>query len=390
MIDNQEGVFLSKKDQITFNIIEKFRLGKLSRKDAALKLNVCERTISRVVSRIKKLGFKGLKHGNCKKVPVNKIPEKLVKKYVDLYKERYSKFNFSHALEMIAHQEGLEEINYQKFRRACRKEGLGKVKRRRTSKARVARERMANEGHMWQMDGSPEKWNGEEEWSLIALIDDATSLIPGADFSKSETTWACMNVVREAIEKFGRPEFILTDKAGWAKGTSKRSNFSQFSRACDELGITVITTSSPESKGRIERANRTFQDRLIPELDLHDIKTMKDCRRYLKQVFLPGWDEKFSVVPRSDENRYEPIPDHIDLRNIFCIKYQRVVLRDHTISYQNERYKLIPKSDESFKGKEVTVHQYEDKSIAIFYAGRRLEHQYLAKPVKRGWFKGVG
>ena len=86
------------------------------------------------------------------------------------------------------------------------------------------------------------------------MIDDATSEIPVARFFESETTLACMKVLRAVIEAKGVPQMIYTDEAGWAGGGEKRRGSSQFVRACEELGICVITTSSAESKERIERA----------------------------------------------------------------------------------------------------------------------------------------
>ena len=51
-------------------------------------------------------------------------------------------------------------------------------------------------------------------------------------------------------------------------------------RACDELGIEIIFANSPQGKGRIERSFDTFQDRLVPELRLHNITDMESANRY--------------------------------------------------------------------------------------------------------------
>ena len=115
------------------------------------------------------------------------------------------------------------------------------------------RERMANEGLLLQMDGSPHCWNGKDQWCLIAAIDDATSKIPAAQFFPTETTWGCMAVQRTIIERFGVPEALYVDGAGWAGGGPKRQFFSQFVRAAEELGIRVIFATSAQAKGRIAR-----------------------------------------------------------------------------------------------------------------------------------------
>ena len=133
---------------------------------------------------------------------------------------------------------------------------------------------MPAEGYLLQMDGSPHRYNGRDIWSLILAIDDATSEIPHGEFFLSETTTACMQVLRRIVEKKGLPRALYVDKAGWAGG-GKRVEFCQFHRACEELGIQVLFANSPEAKGRVERSFNTIQDRIIPELRLAKIKTMK-------------------------------------------------------------------------------------------------------------------
>ena len=231
------------------------------------------------------------------------------------YRSKYEAFNFSHALEMMAlHEVAPGKVCYSTFRKWCRQECLGKVRRRRTAKARISRERSAQEGFMLQMDGSPHNWFGTEKSCLITMIDDATSNIPSAIFFDTETTWGCFTVLLEVISEYGIPEIILTDQAGWSTGGTKRESFSQFARACEELDIKLIGTPSAESKGRVERSNRTNQDRLVPELQLYGISSMKDANRYLKQVYLPHWREMLTVSPTSPHKRYKKVPPTIDSR----------------------------------------------------------------------------
>jgi len=47
-----------------------------------------------------------------------------------------------------------------------------------------------------------------------------------------------------------------------------------------------VGAPSAESKGRVERLNRTMQYRRAPELKLYGIIARIDANRYLKQVFL--------------------------------------------------------------------------------------------------------
>jgi hypothetical protein len=245
---------------------------------------------------------------------------------------------------------------------------------------------MASEGLLLQMDGSQHKWNGKDEWCLIGLIDDATSEMPAARFFPGETTFGCMAVLRAVIEAKGVPQMIYTDCAGWAGGSTKRAQFSHFTRACEELGIRVLTTSSPQSKGRIERAWRTMQDRLIPELRVAGITNMLDANRYLDQVFLPKyWQERNTIAAR-DGSRYRELAAHENLDEIFCLKSRRRVRNDQTVSYEGRLYRLPDRQYGTLSGKEVVIHEYADQALGFFYGHIRLRHE-LIPLARRFWEK---
>ncbi len=381
-----DGVFLSVRDQQRFRYIEDFRTGRLTRQETSLKLDVSERTVSRMARKVRGSGLKGVKHRNYGRVPHNKISLNVMAFYVELYRGKYAKFNFSHALEQIlANETPPQRVSYDVFRKWCRAAGLGKIKRRRRSKAHYRRERASNEGIMIQLDGSPHKWNGEDEWTAITTIDDATSDVPSSKFFESETTWGCMEVMQRLIESKGIPEFVLTDCAGWSTGSLKRQNFSQFVRACDELDIKVIGTPSPETKGRIERLNRTMQDRLIPELDLLGIKGMTDANRYLDQVFLPDLRKRIGVEPVAPETRYRKIPAGVDLREVFCMKFNRIVNRDHTVQFETQRYLLRYDGVGSLWKHQIEIRRYQNEEISFFYGGCRLVASIVRQIKRRVW-----
>ena len=65
---------------------------------------------------------------------------------------------------------------------------------------------------------------------------------------------------------------LYTDRAHWAfhtpqaKGPVDKTQLTQVGRALERLGIEHIPAYSPQARGRSERLNRTFQDRLVNEL----------------------------------------------------------------------------------------------------------------------------
>jgi hypothetical protein len=225
------GVYMSVRDLFELGVLEDFRAGRRTRVEAALVLGCSEKSITRKAKRLREGGSGALRHANRGRIPVNKTAEAVRDEALRLAVTIYSDFNIAHCHEMLMANHGLK-VRYATFHAWCRKAGIKQGKRRRPSKRRLYRERMANEGLMLQMDGSHHPWNGTDEWCLIGLIDDATSDMPAARFYPTETTWGCMETLRLVIERKGIPEVIYTDEAGWAGGSEKRRHFSQFVRAC--------------------------------------------------------------------------------------------------------------------------------------------------------------
>lgn len=382
--------FMSKKDLVRFEVVEAFRGGKLTRQEASLRLEVSERQVSRLAAKCRSEGLRGLLHKNSGSVPPNKLKKEISTLYLDLYVKKYYDFNFRHALEWIHHHEQIpvaDQISYETFRLLCRKANLGKVKARKHSKSRVQRERCISEGAVLQMDGSSHAWRGSEKSTLVALIDDATSRIPAAQFTESETTWACINVLREVVRHQGVPGIIITDQAGRAGGnTLKRPSFSQFGRVCDELGIILVRTSTPEAKGRIERLFRTAQDRLIPELRINEIKSRLDANRYLHQCFIPAWNEQFTVQPTSNISRYRPVSKHIDLEQVFCMKHSRQAARDQSVHFEGKQYRILNREWGSLWKKNIPINESENGSLRFFLGAQELDHEEITKN-KRNWLK---
>jgi len=76
-----------------------------------------------------------------------------------------------------------------------------------------------------------------------------------------------------------------------------------------ELGVTQVFARSPEAKGRIERANGTFQDRLVAEMRLAGISTVEEANLFLKE-YLPRYNKHLlshQLNPNSHIVHYLPL-----------------------------------------------------------------------------------
>ena len=378
----QGGIALSKKEQFELNVLSRFRNGDITRKEAADLLSISQRQVTRKSSRVAMHGVKGIIHGNTGKKPVNKTPDDLKSAAVEAYRTTYANFNMVHALEKLK-EAGEIDVPYSVFQRWCDEAQIQKITYRR-AKPRMFRERFQAEGIMLQMDGSPHKWNGRVDWCLINVIDDATSEVPHAEFFPAEDTLACMHVLRRVIEKKGIPVCIYVDKAGLYGGTAKRTDFSQFGRACEDLGIEIIYADSAQGKGRVERSFRTCQDRLLAELHHEKHFTIPAANRYLHETFLPKyWNSQLTVEPRSSKSHYRPVPKEIDLNEIFCLKETRQVKPDHTISIDSVFYSVTPPDSFSIANRNVEIRSYIDKPWKIFFNGRECAFRKLDKPPRQ-------
>jgi transposase len=253
--------------------------------------------------------------------------------------------------------------------------------KKRRAKARKKRDRMDYQGLLLQMDGSTHHWFDNEKSCLIAIIDDATSEVC-AEFFKSETTLACLKVLKDVIVKKGIFKTLYVDKAS-IFGGPKRCNFSQVQRACGELGIEIIFANSPQGKGRIERAFDTFQDRLVPELRLNGIKDIDSANRYLKDIFIPSyWNKNIVVMPNNTIPEFTPTAGHIGLEDIFVLKEYRKIRNDHTFSYGNKFYLIESTLRYSIAKQKIEIRTNHVRECHAYCAGRKLSISEVVKPTK--------
>jgi len=362
---------MNKNQQFKYQVIIDFLQGNLRQTEAAELLHISRRTVTRLARRIEARGFLGVIHGNKGKPARNRISDEHKTKVMAIFREKYFDCNMTHAHELLLLEQNIE-VSYGTFRRWCSSMEVVKQRRRR-KRARVFCPRMPAEGMLLQLDGSPHRYNGKDEWCLIGAIDDATSDIPYAEFFRSEDTISCMKVLKKIIELKGIPYAIYTDHAGWFGGL-KRQNSSQFKRACEELGIHVIFAHTPESKGRIERAWKTIQDRIIPELRMLNIETIDRASSHLQETFLKNyWGKKNKVAPRSSQNKYRRLSGTTDLNQIFCLKEYRVIRGDRTVSWNNKIY-LVKDADKlSVPNQRIEIRTYIDYSWRAFFAGNPIQ-----------------
>lgn len=371
---------LDSKSQLIVDVIAKVAESKMTIINAAKVLNKSRRTIERYLRQYHNIGIQFVVHQNTGKIPVNKTPDLLKRQVQRLIKEKYFDVNLQHLAELL---ELNEDILVKRETLRSWAHDIHHVKRakRRRDRVRKKRERMESSGLLLQMDGSPHRWFGDKKSCLIAIIDDATSEIH-AEFFESETTVGCLKVMCDYIHKKGLFKVLYVDRAG-IFGGPKRCNFSQVQRACDELGIEIIFANSPQGKGRIERSFDTFQDRLVPELRLNNIKDMDSANHYLQEIFIPKfWQQNIEVNAKNIKSEFIPIPAHININDICILKEYRKIRNDHTFSYGNKFYLIESPLKHSIAKQKIEIRKMSNNSFTAYFAGRHLAISQVIEPTK--------
>jgi hypothetical protein len=240
---------------------------------------------------------------------------------------------------------------------------------------------MPQEGMLLQLDGSHHRWlENRGPWlTLLLAIDDATGTVPYALFREQEDTLGYFELLKVIINRCGIPLGVYTDRDGIfhvARGPSNGAGpLTQFGRALRELGVTHVLAHSPEAKGRVERANGTFQDRLVAEIQLAGASNAIEANMILWD-FLPRFNERFGVPAAQPGQAYRPISLGLDPDGILCIKERRRVARDNTVQYRQRTLQLFPDADRiSYAGAHVEIQERLDGQILACYRGKILTPQ---------------
>jgi hypothetical protein len=178
----------------------------------------------------------------------------------------------------------------------------------------------------------------------------------------------------------GLPMGVYTDRAHWAfhtpqaNGPVTRRQLTQVGRALERLGIEHIPAYSPQARGRSERLNRTFQDRLVNELRVAKITTLPAANAYLRDRFLPDYNATFSCAPADPATAFVPL-GRVDLEQILCHQEERFVARDNTVAFQGRTFQLARQPGRRpCAGLQVTIRRHLTGEYSIWAGARRLGH----------------
>jgi hypothetical protein len=371
---------MSKKERDWFRVLERVKKKEITLRQAAHIMDGSYRQCLRKYKRYRQEGAKGLVHRGRGRASNRAKDREARRRIIDRYQERYEDFGPTLAAEKLA-KEGYE-VDHETLRRWLIKEKLWKKQRRR-SPHRSWRERRAHFGELVQMDGSPHKWFEEraEICCLMNMVDDATGKTLGL-LDEQETTAGAMTLLWQWIDKYGIPAALYTDrknvyvpdeKTAAKAELSGQEALTQFGRACQSLGIRIIQAHSPQAKGRVERSNGTYQDRLVKELRLEQISDIGSANKLLAESFVDNLNRKFAVAPREKADFHRSAKGR-DLESVFCKEEERALTDDWIVRYGNSYYQMARQSNQPPTSKRVMVRSYLNGELHFNYRGKDLEH----------------
>lgn len=379
-------VRVSIKELRRLPIIEKVLSKQLKQKEAAELMGLSCRQVRRIARRIEEKGEEGLIHRNRGRPSNRKYPKELRKEVLGLYRKEYPDFGPTFACEKLLERQKIK-IGKETLRLWLIAAQVP-YPRRKARPHRQWRERKKCCGEMIQIDGSHHDWleGRGPEMVLMGYIDDATGRIFGR-FYPYEGTIPVFDSFRRYTEKYGLVQSVYLDRHSTYKSTAKptiedelnnRRPQSQFERAMEELGVTVIHADSPQAKGRVERLFGTLQDRLVKEMRLAGVSSMEEANRALKR-YLPEYNRRFEVSAANKADLHRPVPPGVVLNSILGVKERRVVKNDFTVSYKGRLYQLL----EMIPARKVMVEEWTNGSFHISYQGRDLRYKEILKRATR-------
>ena len=179
-------------------------------------------------------------------------------------------------------------------------DGLWRPHSRRRTRVYQPRYRRDCLGELVQIDGSHHDWfeGRAPKCCLLVFMDDATGRLMHLRSCDSVNAFDYMMATRQYIDKHA--VFRVNGQE------SRRTGTTQFGRAIRELAIELICTNSSQAKGRVERVNKTLQDRLIKEMRLQNICSIAQANQWIEN-FMSDFNRRFSRPAKYPKDLHRPV-----------------------------------------------------------------------------------
>ena len=202
----------------------------------------------------------------------------------------------------------------------------------------------------WQSDMMFGPWvqrpaGGQRQVFLQATLDDASRLIPHAQFYPDQGLDSFLDCLRQAISARGIPTRLYMDNA-------KIYRSPQLARIAASIGILIIHTPpyQPEGRGKIERFFRSVRERFLADLDPKALLSLNQLNErlwhWLDTVYHRREHSSLQTTPllrwQRDIAQARQLPPATDMRRLFFHRADRLVRRDSTFQLNNRFFEAPP------------------------------------------------
>jgi transposase InsO family protein len=212
-----------------------------------------------------------------------------------------------------------------------------------------------------QMDTTYGQWLvGPRMAYVIVLLDDYSRAILAARAVAADSTPNNLLVLEEAVRRYGPPAVLYSDNGSVFRTTRHgRSRFygyreavlageapTQVARALTELGVVLLPhePGNARAKGKLERWNRFFQERVVAEGPYASIAALDAAlQAWLGYYNARHRNRTTGSVPEARLAGYRPreLPAGArPLQDVCALRETRKVAKDHTISLEGQAYTL--------------------------------------------------
>ena len=357
--------------------------GLILQREAAERLGLGVRQVKRLLRAWRLQGDAGLVSRQRARVSPRRLDTAKRARIEELLASKYPDFGATLAAEKLREREGIA-VSRETVRRIQIAAGLAKARRRKAKRVHQPRERRPRFGELIQIDGSPHDWfeGRGPRCTLIVFIDDATGRLTALQFAPAETTAAYLEALRAHVLVHGLPLAFYSDRHGIfrvnAKEAARGDGYTEFGRVAERLRIELIQATTPQAKGRVERANQTLQDRLIKDMRLAGVCGIAGAQAFA-EGFIETWNAKFARPPRDPANAHRPwAQDAQALDEALARREERTLSKALTFSAGGKSYCVKTSGPgTALRGARVTLLHFQNGAMRIDYKNRSLPYTHF-------------
>ncbi len=304
-------------------------------------------TFKRWLRQYRKYGLQGLKEkSRSDKGTFRKIPSHLLDAIASVIQEAgAASISDLHRKLLMAKHITHETLSYETLRQLVARHQLLSPHKNLRPRKKFEKE-FINE--LWMVDFKQGKsirhGNRLQRSYLCAIIDDASRLLVGYEWGLNEDTALFARTFKKAVSIYGIPHILYSDQ-----GKVFQSYY--IMELCARLGISLLNAEpySPESKGKIERFNRTLQQIFYPmvkDFRAIDIQQLNHLfNTFIQEIYHKKIHSSLNESPLEKFQRLlsqTPIQriSQEQLEQFFLCSFKRRVRLDGTIVYQNVYYEV--------------------------------------------------